>query len=156
MGDGLVSRLRPTTDVEGLVTAVSRTASRGGLERLKAALHQIRPGTDSARETMLRLFVVRSDFPEPEVNEVILNSSGAAIAHGDLVFCEYRTILEYDGGHHREDERQFTIDIDRLDQLMEDQWRVIRINKNLMGRAATLLGKIETALTLGGWTRGTS
>ena len=153
MGDGLMSRLRPATDQSGLASAVADAAGRRGHDRLRAALRQIRPNTDSARETLLRLLVIRSGFPEPEVNGVILNSFGAVIAHGDLVFRGFRTILEYDGGHHREDERQFNIDIDRLDQLMEEDWRVIRVNKNLMGRRATLVGRIETALERGGWRR---
>jgi hypothetical protein len=156
MGDGLVSRLRPSTDLPRLASAVADTAGRRGHNRLRAALQQIRPDTDSARETLLRLLVMRSGFPEPEVNGVIVNSFGAVIAHGDLVFRPYRTILEYDGGHHREDERQFNVDIDRLDQLMEDEWRVIRVNKNLMDRRATLVGKLERALERGGWNRATN
>jgi hypothetical protein len=153
MGDGLVSRLRPVTDVPSLETALASTVGRRGIARLTAALQLVRPNTDSARETMLRLFVMRAGFPEPEVNGAILNSLGATIAHGDLVYRKYRTILEYDGGHHREDERQFNIDIDRLDELMEEEWRVIRVNKSLMARRATLTGKIETALNRGGWAR---
>ncbi len=153
MGDGLVSRLRPTTDVVGLAAAVAGTAGRRGLGRLTAALQQVRPNTDSARETLLRLLVTRAGFPEPEVNGAIQNSFGAVIAHGDLVYRDYHTILEYDGGHHREDERQFTIDVDRLDQLMEEEWRVIRVNKSLLFRRATLIGKVETALLRGGWRR---
>jgi hypothetical protein len=153
MGDGLVGRLHPVTDVLGLETALGSIVGRRGIARLTAALQLIRPNTDSARETMLRLFAIRAGFPEPEVNGAIVNSLGATIAHGDLVYREYRTILEYDGGHHREDERQFNVDIDRLDQLMEEEWRVIRVNKSLMTRRATLSGKIETALNRGGWRR---
>ena len=152
MGDGLVSRRRPTTDVNGLAEALARAVGRRGLGRLTAALQQIRPNTDSARETLLRLTVMRAGLPEPEVNGAITNSFGAVVAHGDLVYRDYRTILEYDGGHHREDERQFNIDVDRLDQLMEEEWRVIRVNKNLLLRGATLIGKVETALVRGGWT----
>jgi hypothetical protein len=153
MGDGLVSRLQPTTGVNGLAAALATAPGRRGLGRLTAALEQIRPNTDSARETLLRLLVVRAGFPEPEVNGAISNSYGAVVAHGDLVYRDYRTILEYDGGHHRDDDRQFNIDIDRLDQLMEEEWRVIRVNKSLMARTATLVGKIETALNRGGWHR---
>ena len=151
MGDGLVSRIRPAADIPSLRAAVARMAGRRGHTRLISALGEIRPNTDSARETMLRLLVMRAGYPEPEVNGVILNSLGAPIAHGDLVYREYRTILEYDGGQHRGDERQFDIDVDRLDALMEDDWRVIRVNKNLMRRRATLLGKVDTALRRGGW-----
>ena len=37
---------------------------------------------------------------------------------------------------------------------MEEGWRVIRVNKGLMARRATLVGKVETALEQGGWRRG--
>jgi len=95
--------------------------------------------------------LVRAGFPEPEINGAILNSFGAVIAHGDMVYREYHTLIEYDGGQHRDDERQFNIDIDRLDELMEERWRVIRVNKSLMARRATLFGKVATALEQGGW-----
>ena len=64
---------------------------------------------------------------------------------------EYRTILEYDGGHHRTDDRQFSIDVARLDELMEEKWRVIRVDKYLLAQRATLIGKVDTALREGGW-----
>lgn len=151
MADGLVSRVSPVTDVTGLEIGVARAKGRRGHQRLAAALAQVRPNTDSARETLLRLVLVRAGFPEPEVNGVIRNSYGLPIAHGDLVYRRYRTVVEYDGGHHRDNERQFNIDIDRLDQLMEERWRVIRVNKDLMYRRATLLGKVDTALRSAGW-----
>jgi hypothetical protein len=151
MGDGLVSRIRRLTDLAGLESAIAAMPGRRGQRRLNGAIRAIRPNTDSARETMLRLLIVRAGFPEPEVNGAITNSFGATIAHGDLVYRGYRTILEYDGGDHRSDERQFNIDIDRLDQLMEEDWRVIRVNKNLMYRRATPVGKVTTALQKGGW-----
>jgi hypothetical protein len=151
MGDGLVRRRHPWVTIEQLRDAVDHHAGRRGFARLVAARTLIRPLTDSARETMLRLILVRSGLPEPDVNGVILNSHGAEIAHGDLVFRNYRTLVEYDGGHHRTDEAQFNIDIERLDEIMEEGWRVIRVNKSLMARRATLLGKVETALKVGGW-----
>jgi hypothetical protein len=157
MGDGLVSRVGPLTDLANLERAIAAVPGRRGQRQLIAAFRAIRPNTDSARETLLRLLIVRAGFPEPEVNGAITNSFGATIAHGDLVYRDYRdyrdyrTILEYDGGDHRSDERQFHIDIDRLDQLMEEDWRVIRVNKNLMYRRSTLFGKITVALQKGGW-----
>jgi hypothetical protein len=151
MGDGLVRRKHPPATIEQLGDAVTGHAGRRGFARLVEARALIRPLTDSARETMLRLILLRAGLPEPEVNGVIRNSYGAQIAHGDLVFREYKTLVEYDGGHHRTDEAQFNIDIERLDEIMEEGWRVIRVNKSLMARRSTLLGKVETALTLAGW-----
>ena len=151
MGDGLLSRLAPRCTPSQVESALRDHARRRGHARLTEAWASIRPRTDSARESMLRLLVVRAGFPEPEVNPEIRNQFDAVIAHGDLTYPEYKVILEYDGGGHRTDERQFHIDIDRLDALMEEGWRVIRVNKSLMARHATLCGKIDTALRDRGW-----
>ncbi len=150
MGDGLVRRRAPLATMDQLRTAVQGYHGRGA-RRLRAALDLVRPGTDSSRETLLRLIVIRARFPAPEVNGVIRNAYGADIAHGDLVFRAYRTILEYEGRQHAEDAAQFAIDIARLDQLMDDGWRVIRVDKALMSTRATLLAKIDRALRRGGW-----
>ena len=153
MGDGLVRRNGPLATLDELADAIRNHAGHRGFGRLVLAFDQVRARTDSVRETLLRLLLQRGHFPEPEVNAPIVNAYGATIAHGDIVYREYRTILEYDGGQHREDERQYNIDIDRLDDLMEEKWRVIRVNKSLMARRATLFDKVETALRAGGWRR---
>ena len=153
MGDGLVSRKHPATTIESLREAVDAYKGRGS-RTLRTAMELVRPGTDSARETALRLVVVRAGLPEPEPNGRILNEYGAVIAHGDLVFRKYRTILEYEGRQHAESDRQFSIDISRLDELMEDDWRVIRVDKYLLARRATLIAKVTGALRKGGWTPG--
>ncbi len=150
MGDGLVRRKDPIATMEGLRAAASRYSGRG-CRMLRDALALVRPGTDSARETALRLLVATAGFPEPEINGLIRNSYGAEIAHGDLVFRRYRTILEYEGRQHSESDRQFAIDVSRLDDLMEDRWRVIRVDKALMAKRATLIDKIDRALRDGGW-----
>ncbi len=151
MADGLLSRQSPRCTTQQISTALHTHAGRRGHAHLTEAWSMVRPGTDSARETMLRLIVVRAGFPEPVVNPEIRNRYGAVIAHGDLVYPDHKVILEYDGGVHRTDERQYNVDIDRLDELMEEGWRIIRVNKSLMARRATLLGKIDTALRERGW-----
>jgi len=49
-------------------------------------------------------------------------------------------------------DRQFAVDIRRLDELMEGDRRVIRVDKPLMAPAATLLGEVGTAREQSGWT----
>lgn len=146
MGDGLVRRRRPDATLLELAAAVDDAGTRPGVASVRRALPWLRPGTDSARETALRLLIARAGLPEPEVNGVIMNRFGVEIAHGDLVFRRQRVILEYEGRHHAA-EGQFSIDISRLDELMEEEWRVIRVDKILMDRRAELLRKIETALS---------
>jgi hypothetical protein len=151
MADGLVRRKNPVATMDELRDAVARSARRRGMLALRAALPDVRSKTDSPRETRLRLMVVRAGFPEPEVNGEVRNAQGVLVAHGDLVFRKYRTIQEYDGRQHAEDPRQFGIDIRRLDDLMEEKWRVIRVDKSLMARPTVLFRKLSSALTAAGW-----
>ena len=147
MGDGLVERLRPRATIQSLTEAVAACGGQRGCRRLQAALTLIRAGTDSPMETLLRLRLIEAGLPEPVVNAPIRNRYGALVAHVDLAYPAQRVAIEYDGGHHRADEQQYNIDIDRLDELMEEGWRVIRVNKNLLARRATLVGKVRTALS---------
>lgn len=152
VGDGLVQRRSPASTPAAMAEAAARYQGRRGYRRLLAALALIRPGTDSARETILRLAIISDGMPEPEVNTVIVDGRGRRLARGDLVFRQYKVLVEYDGGQHREDERQFNIDIDRLDDVMADGWRAIRVNKShLTGDRRRILTKIRDALRARGW-----
>jgi hypothetical protein len=146
MGDGIIRRKSPLASIEQMQDAVAARKGARGTPRLRTALGLMRAGTDSARETMLRLLVVRAGFSEPVVNFPISNGFGAVIAHGDLTWPRERVILEYDGRQHAEDPAQFAVDIRRLDDLMEEGWRVIRVDRELLRRSAVLLGKLRTAL----------
>jgi hypothetical protein len=150
--DSLTRRKRPITTIDALVAATRRHAGGRGARRAAAALALARAGTDSPKETVWRLLMVRAGLPEPVVNFPILNEHGAFVALGDMAYPEYKVLVEYDGGQHRENEKQFNRDIDRLDDVMELDWRVIRVNKSHVdGRSASRLAKIRTALIERGW-----
>jgi hypothetical protein len=151
MGDGLVCRRSPVASIDDLTIAVRARAGRRGSRRLQLALPHIRPGTDSPRETQLRLFVVRAGFPEPEVNPPLVDRNGKVIAHGDLAWRRYRVVLEYEGRQHAEDTTQFAIDIRRLDDLAAEDYRVIRVDRHLLRDEPRLFAKISEALLKGGW-----
>lgn len=151
MGDGLLRRREPLANLEQLAAAVRARSGRRGTARLRVALSQIRASTDSARETTLRLAVVRAGFPEPEVNAVLRDSTGQVIGHGDLVWPEYKVVLEYEGRQHAEDPTQFAIDIRRLDRIAEADYRVIRVDRELLAARADLNMTIATALVARGW-----
>jgi hypothetical protein len=153
VGDALVRRQSPYATMAQLREAVGRYGSRRGARLLREALEWVRPGVDSPRETKLRLLLVHAGLPEPEVNGVILGGNGEFLAFGDLVFRAYRTLAEYDGDGHRS-ESQFHRDVDRLDNLMDETWRVVRINKSHMrGDGRVAIARVERALRRAGWTR---
>jgi hypothetical protein len=151
IGDCLVRRQKPLATIDGLRAAVAGSGGRRGARRLREALELVRAGVDSPKETELRLIIVRLGLPEPEVNAPILNRFGAFIAFGDLVYRTYRILVEYDGEQHFDDVRQYHRDIDPLDEVMDESWRVIRINKSHLRRPAVINYKIRTALLAAGW-----
>ncbi|MEL4319625.1 DUF559 domain-containing protein [Leifsonia sp. YIM 134122] len=132
---------------------MQRYRRRRGCRTLKAALLAVRAGTDSAPETELRLDLVELGLPEPEVNGIIRATDGRQIAIGDLVFRRYRVLVEYDGEQHRSDARQYHRDVDRLDDVAEEGWRVFRVNKTHRGiRRQRVLERVRAALIARGWT----
>jgi len=144
LGDGLVRRKDPLATMDELRAAAARRAGARGVRRLRTALDLIRPGTDSARETLLRLVVVRAGFPEPLINHRLTDDDGLEIGHGDLVWPEERIVLEYEGRQHAEDARQFALDIRRIDRITE-HYRHIRVDKVLLSEPDELLAKLRRA-----------
>jgi hypothetical protein len=145
MADGLLSRRHPVATPDELAAAARKRSGRRGAARLRVALGLARPGTDSARETMLRLLLVRAGIPDPEVNAP-LRSRGRVIAHGDLVWPAHRLVLEYDGRLHAESADQFAVDIRRLNDIADAGYRVIRVDRRLLAMRTDLLRRVRAAL----------
>jgi len=153
MADGLVQRRSPVATIDELADRVDAARGLPGRVKLVAALAEVRAGTDSGRETETRLVIVRAGLPEPVVNLRVLDPAGRHVARLDLGWEEYRTGLEYDGDHHRTDEDQFEVDIDRLGRLAALDWRVMRVGKRLFPQPRMWLRRLETLLEHGGWRR---
>jgi very-short-patch-repair endonuclease len=145
-GDALVRRTDPLTTVGELRAAVTRAHGRPGIATLRHAVPLIRARTDSPMETTLRLALVRAGLPEPAVNYRIELGSGGA-AHLDLAYPHDGVAIEYDGDHHRTDERQYHIDGDRLWRIEAAGWRIVRLNRSHMaGNAAEAVARVRHAL----------
>lgn len=152
LGDHLTRREDPWCDVEALAAAVRRRAGRPGSRSLSTALALVRAGTDSVMETRLRLLVGRWGLPEPTINLSVVDREGQFLARVDLGYEEYRVALEYDGGQHRTEDRQFRRDIDRVDRLIDHGWRVIRVGAHhFTAGEAGLRARVERALRDRGW-----
>ena len=149
LGDALVRRKHPLASMEELAAAVMAHKGKRGAKKLAAAFERVRPRTDSVKETYLRLDIVDFGLPEPEVNIEIRDASGRLIAIGDLGYRQWKVLAEYDGEQHRTDDKQFFRDVDRLDDLAEELWRVVRFNKSHVSRSR--LHKLRRALLAAGW-----
>ena len=150
-GDSLVRRKSPLCSVAQLEAAVAERAGGRGVLRLREALDVVRPGTDSVRETRLRLLLIGAGLPEPEVNVSLYNEHGALVAICDLAWREFRVAAEYDGRHHATSSKQYNRDISRLDDVMQLDYRVVRIDKFMVDARLPAISRVEAALRSRGW-----
>lgn len=122
-GDSLIRKRRAT--LVRLQSAVQGYSGRG-VVAARAAVKLVRERVDSPRETWLRLCLVLSGLPMPECNLIIGDDQGP-MGRVDLVYLEYRLIIEYEGDQHRTDRNQWNRDIDRQEDFARDHWTLIRV-----------------------------
>ena len=148
-GERLLGLPAPLTDERAIDEAIKRHRSRRGATLLAEARSAMRANVYSRRETFTRLALTRAGCPEPEPNGAIILRSGRR-TRGDLVFREYKVLVEYDGEQHLFDVEQWATDVARLNDLIDDGWWVIRITK---GTPRTeLIARTARALVDRGWT----
>lgn len=134
------------TTPEQLAKTIERMSQQAGIRNVRRALGELREDSNSPREVALQLQVKRAGFPEPELNGEIWLSNGKR-TWGDLVFRKYKTLMEFDGKQHRTDERQWQRDVERLNDLIEDGWLIIRVQKGSRDH----LDRLARTLRKRGW-----
>lgn len=82
-----------------------------GVGRCKDALKDMRVGSDSVPETMLRLSLVAHGFPEPEL-QLVLNPHEHNSPSADQGYRRARIAIQYEGVHHQ-----------AAEQRAKDEWR---------------------------------
>ena len=143
--------IRPYATPEGVAAAVNGYRGRGA-RAVASALPLLSTRAESRTETLLRLLLWRAGLPTPEVNPDIFDGAGRFIARADLVFREWRIIVEYDGEQHRLDDAQYERDLVRLEQLRAAGWVVIQVRKRgLFQRPAETVARVVRELRAQGW-----
>ncbi|HWR84767.1 MAG TPA: DUF559 domain-containing protein [Rhodoglobus sp.] len=145
-GDSMVRRDAPLTTIDELRRAVIR--GHRGAQRLKAALAMVRADSASARETKLRMLLVRAGLPEPELNVLVLEYPKRRF--GDLVFARWRVIVEYDGRHHLTPEQR-AADIVRHEELVAAGWLVVVVVAEHLAEPHRIVARVAAALRSRGW-----
>jgi hypothetical protein len=150
--DGLVRRKRPLATIDELHQAVRGAYRRPGLAMLRAALSEVRAGTDSPRETLTRLIITRGGLPEPIVHFAVHNDRGDFVGTPDLFYPRYRIALEYEGDGHRTNIQTFNDDIERAELFQEADCRYVRITRDHVDRPHRLVSRVRNVLIQRGWT----
>jgi hypothetical protein len=88
-----------------------------GVQRARRAMALVVPGSESPMETLVRLMLVFARLPCPEPNVWIVDGQGRRVARVDLLFAEFKVIVEYDGWQHERSSAQRQRDRERREVL---------------------------------------
>ncbi len=156
-GDFLLKRRLPLSSPAKLQAAVTRMSGRRGVLKACEALEWIRERTDSAKETEIRLLLLRAALPEPGINCAVLDANSAYLEEPDMTYPKFKIALQYDGGHHiSEDQRRW--DIFRDERIIEVGWRVLKLtqldlNQPHSGGKPSVVSRTCAALIQRSWKR---
>lgn len=122
-----------------------------GVVRARRVLQYVRENVESPMETVVRLMIVFAGLPEPVPNPEILDADGIFVARGDLVYFEWKILVEYDGWQHERDARQRQHDHLRRERLEAAGWRVIVITALDLKSPEGVAGRVHAALSQRGY-----
>lgn len=128
--------------VEAVLTRAYALRRLRGMRTAAHVLAQCRPGAESVRETLLRLLVIGDGFPEPDLQVLVDDRDGHAVARLDMAWPEHRAGAEYDGAHHRE-RTQHSRDLYRHNDLRATGWRVLQVDDERLRRPGAFLSHLE-------------
>ncbi|OBA75662.1 hypothetical protein A5641_24155 [Mycobacterium sp. 1554424.7] len=114
-----------------------------GLRRLQTALELVDPGSQSPKETWLRLLLIRAGLPRP-TTQIPVVVTGAQLYYLDMGWEDVMVAVEYDGEQHRLDRWQYTRDIRRSEALERLGWLVIRVTAS--DRPIDIVDRVRDAL----------
>lgn len=152
VGDYLVAHPTPYANPAELQKAARDHRGRRGARVLGRAVDLVRVGAESPMESILRVLLVEHGLPEPELNASLFEAGGRFLARVDLLYRDQRLVIEFEGDQHRTDRRQFVRDLDRIDDLIRDDWRVLRFSsRHVFLTPRSTVARVEDALRERGW-----
>lgn len=144
VGDALV-RLRLVT-VDELAEFCVRSLCRHGAAA-RRAVGYVRARVDSAMESRLRMLIVLSGLPEPEVNHEVRDKHGNVLMRFDLSFPGCRLIVEYDGRQHAERAKQWLHDVKRRELLDHARWQILIVtSEGIYQKPTETIERVHRAL----------
>lgn len=104
----------------------------------------------SLKESETRGVLKFSGLPVPEVNVPLPLEDGVVII-SDLVYRQWRTVVEYEGAQHQEDRAEYNKDIDRYAIYRRRDISYIQVTKERLDHAKTLVGEVYRELVRRGY-----
>ena len=133
----------------GYVKVLSVPDGIRGAVCLRCARELADPRSQSPKESILRAELHLAGLPKPEVN-LDVYEHGDWVGRGDLVWCEYRLYVEYDGGHHI-DPQQRHQDAQTRNRLGQLGWTVRVVTEDMMKHVHEVVSMLTEDLVQAGW-----
>ncbi len=149
VGDAVVRTWRTESALatKSKLAATLKGGRRVGAPALRLALPRIRTRSASRPETHARLTLLDAGLREPALNDDVYDGEGRRLLCGDLVYRGEKVVIEYEGGHHLLDPRQWALDIRRAERLHEAGWTLIRVTSaDLFGMPGDFVARVRRAL----------
>ncbi len=112
--------------VDEVFDIADRHRGARGLRQLETALGLADAGSQSPKETWLRLLLIEAGLPRPTTQIPVITSDGTTY-YLDMGWEDLMVAAEYDGEQHRVDTRQYRKDIRRREAIDRLGWIVIRV-----------------------------
>ncbi len=113
--------------VHEVTDLADRYSGARGLRQLETALDLVDVGSQSPKETWLRLLLIRAGLPRPTTQIQVVVADGAQVYYLDMGWEKLMVAAEYDGEQHRLDRWQYAWDLRRRETLDRLGWIVIRV-----------------------------
>ncbi|MFC6341535.1 hypothetical protein ACFP8W_06070 [Nocardioides hankookensis] len=123
---------------------------RHGADEAVWVLDHLDGRSRSFKESELRPLLTFAGLPRPEAN-VPIDVHEDVVVIGDLVYREWRTVVEYEGSQHQEDRSQYSSDLDRYALMRAAGVRYVQVTKERLGRPQTLVGEVFRTLLAAGY-----
>ena len=122
IGDRLIHRSLPRTDLARLALAVTNHGSGRGARLLARALPMLDDGSESPMESWQRVIIILAGLPTPVTNYEVFDDRGVFVARVDLAYPALKISMDYEGDHHRTDKKQWRRYISRFSRLKTIGW----------------------------------
>lgn len=114
--------------MEDVLPLTRRYAGTKGVRCCRKAIDVMDGGSQSPRETWLRLLLIDAKYPRPQT-QIVLYEYGEPVAKLDMGWPQIRVSVEYDGDVHRTDRTTYVKDMRRAELVQRLGWLNVRVVK---------------------------
>lgn len=123
---------------------------RDGADEALWILDHLDGESRSLKESETRAVLVFAGLPKPSLNRQ-LDIDDDVVILADLVYEEWRTVVEYEGHQHQDDRGQYLSDLDRYAIMRRHDVGYVQVTTEKLRHARTLVGEVFRELVARGY-----